>query len=298
MFDLRYHIASLAAVFLALVVGILVGVGITSQGVISTSERKLFNERISELRRQRDSARQHASDLARSQRLSQSFVKKGYPALMAGRLASTRVAVLFVGTVDGGLRSEIDETLSDGDAPAVVRLRALRVPLDVTAIEEILASSPALARYAGERELGALGAALADEFVVGGKTPLWIALTNQLVEERSGSAAGRVDGVVVVRSAPPQSGGTARLLAGLYGEMAALGLPVVGVEEADAGSSAIETWRKHGFSSVDDLDTTAGRLALAVVLAQGQSGHYGVKPTADDLLPPIDPVQTTSPAGG
>ena len=39
MFDLRYHVASLAAVFLALVVGILIGVGLTTQGVISTSER-------------------------------------------------------------------------------------------------------------------------------------------------------------------------------------------------------------------------------------------------------------------
>ena len=29
MFDLRYHVASLAAVFLALVIGILVGVGIS-----------------------------------------------------------------------------------------------------------------------------------------------------------------------------------------------------------------------------------------------------------------------------
>lgn len=300
MFDLRYHIASLAAVFLALVVGILVGVGITSQGVISTSERKLLNERIAERTHERDAARQRAQDLARSQRVAQAFVQKTYPALMAGRLASTRVGVLFVGSVDGGLRSEIDETLVDGGAPPVVRLRALRVPLDLPAIEQILNSRRNLARYAGDGQLATLGGALADEFVLGGKTPLWNALTNQLVEERVGSATGGVAAVVVVRSAPPQARGSAKLLAGFYAEMATLGLPVVGVEEQDAEGrrSAIETYRKHGFSSVDDLDTTPGRLALAVLLANGQPGHYGVKPTADDVLPTVEPVQTTTPPSG
>ena len=33
MFDFRYHVASLVAVFLALVIGILVGVGIADRGV-------------------------------------------------------------------------------------------------------------------------------------------------------------------------------------------------------------------------------------------------------------------------
>jgi hypothetical protein len=290
MFDLRYHVASLAAVFLALVVGILVGVGLTSQGVISTSERKVLNERIAELRRQRDSARQQTSDLVRAQRLAQAFVKKSYPPLMAGRLAGTRVAILFVGSVDGGIRSEIDETLADGDSSGPVRLRAVKVPMEVAAVNRILAGRRALARYVGQP--GRLGAVLADELVLGGKTPLWNALIRQLVEERSGSAREPVDAVVVDRSAAPQVRGTARFLSGLYDELVRLGVPVVGVEDADAAPSAVETYRKHGLSSVDDLDTTAGRLSLAVLLAGGQPGHYGLKRSADDLLPPIQPVQT------
>ena len=38
MFDLRYHVASLAAVFLALVIGILVGVGISDQGLVDSAK--------------------------------------------------------------------------------------------------------------------------------------------------------------------------------------------------------------------------------------------------------------------
>jgi copper transport outer membrane protein MctB len=297
MFDLRYHVASLAAVFLALVIGILVGVGISSQGVISTNERDVLNERIAELKRQRDSARQRATELAGAQRVAQTFVERSYPPLMSGRLAKVRVAVLFVGSVDGGLRSEIDQTLADAGSSGATRLRALKVPLDVRAVDRVLASRRPFARYVGDRHLDDLGKALATELVAGGKTPLWNALTSQLVEERSGGAREPIDAVVVVRSARAQQHGTARFLSGLYTGLARSDAPTVGIEDISTAASAVETYRKHGLSSVDDLDTRAGRLALAVLLAGGEAGHYGVKPSADDLLPPVEPVAGTTTSG-
>jgi len=50
MFDLRYHVASLAAVFLALVIGILVGVGIADRGYVDKAQRGLLEQRIAKLR--------------------------------------------------------------------------------------------------------------------------------------------------------------------------------------------------------------------------------------------------------
>ena len=41
MFDLRYHVASLAAVFFALVIGILVGVALASHGLGNTERDRL-----------------------------------------------------------------------------------------------------------------------------------------------------------------------------------------------------------------------------------------------------------------
>ena len=57
MFDLRYHVASLTAVFVALVVGILVGVGLSGKGFVNDAERANLNNQIADLRRERDSAR-------------------------------------------------------------------------------------------------------------------------------------------------------------------------------------------------------------------------------------------------
>ena len=51
MFDLRYHVASLAAVFIALIIGILVGVGLSGSGVNKADLRLARLQRDSAARR-------------------------------------------------------------------------------------------------------------------------------------------------------------------------------------------------------------------------------------------------------
>src|SRR5919204_326858 len=132
MFDLRYHVASLAAVFLALIIGIVVGVGISGKGFVSDSERSLFNERIADLKSQLDSANLRGAELSRSQRAAQAFVADAYPALMEGRMAGRRVALVFVGHQDGRMRSLVEQALADADGRPPLRTRALKLPIDLS----------------------------------------------------------------------------------------------------------------------------------------------------------------------
>jgi hypothetical protein len=94
-----------------------------------------------------------------------------------------------------------------------------------------------------------------------------------------------VEGVVVARTVDPQAGDTARFLRGLYEGFADTGAPAVGVEKTSDEPSAIEVFDRAGLSSVDNVETQAGRLALALLLAGGEPGHYGVKETAQEPLP-------------
>ena len=65
MFDLRYHVASLAAVFLMLVVGILIGVGISGRGFVDDVERNNFEREIAGLKEDVDAANATAARLGR-----------------------------------------------------------------------------------------------------------------------------------------------------------------------------------------------------------------------------------------
>ena len=291
MFDLRYHVASLAAVFLALIIGIVVGVGISGKGFVSDSERKVLNLQISDLKSRLDSANRRGSELARAQRAAQTFVADAYPALMDGRMTGRRVAVVFVGHEDSRVRSLVEQALDDAGGDPPLRTRALKLPIDLPTLRHALAKRPALAALATRRQIGDLGRRLGKGLVVGGDNVLWQLLSPQLIEERSGNDKPPVDSVVVARSVAPQAGPTARFLAGFYAGLASAGVPAVGVERTNASTSAVRAFAKQELSTVDDLDTEAGRLALVLLLGGGTPGQYGVKQSAEDgVLPEILPI--------
>jgi len=291
MFDLRYHVASLAAVFLALIIGIVVGVGISGKGFVSDSERSLFNERIADLKSRLDSATKRGTDLTRTQRAAQAFVEGAYPVVMGERLVGSRTALVFAGPVDDRVGSLVEQTLDDAGASPPLRVRALKLPIDVPALRRALKGHPVLAALATQRNIGELGRRLGTDLVAGGNSPLWQSLAPSLVEERSGNDAPPVDGVVVSRSAKPQAGATARFLAGFYDGLASQGVPAVGVEVTRPRATAVDVFAKHDLATVDDIDSQAGRLALALLLSGATPGQYGVKKSAHDgVLPQIPPV--------
>jgi hypothetical protein len=297
VFDLRYHAASLAAVFLALIIGILVGVGITRGGFVSSAERGALNAQVADLRGQRDTARQQIIELEQEEQANQDFVEATYPALMADRLRDKKIVLVSVGAMDPAVRTHVIQALRDAGAPYPVRIRSLKVPVDDRALDAAMGGHPALAQYRGSDRLPDLGKELATELVTGGKTPLWDSLSAELVEERVGGSRTPADGVVVARSVKAQKDGTARFLQGLYSGLAGAGVPAVGVEVSGAVNSAIPAFERSSLSTVDSIENTPGRLALALLLAGGQAGNYGVETTATDGVLPLVPAQTTTTGG-
>jgi Copper transport outer membrane protein, MctB len=283
MFDLRYHVASLAAVFVALLIGILVGVGLT--GKVDDAEKAELRRQIEVKDDQLQAARDNEANAEREDEAATKLVEHGYPLLMNERLAGKRIGLLFIGSTDQDLRSAVATALEDAGARNLTRVRAVKVPIDAGRLDGTLRGAPALARYAGDDNLQELGHALAQEFVQGGDTPAWDALTTHLVVDQSGTGGPPLDGVVVARTAKPQKDETAAFLTGLYVGLADAGPPAVGVEATDDRTSAVRVFDRADLSTVDNVDTPAGRLALVLVLAGGEGGNYGVKETAQDVLP-------------
>jgi Copper transport outer membrane protein, MctB len=294
VFDLRYHVASLAAVFLMLVVGILIGVGISGRGFVDDAERNNFERQIAGLKEDVDAAKADADDFERRQQAAQEFVESAYPALAAKRLDGKNVAILVLGPVDPSV-SAIERAVEEDADGRVSRMRALELPLRLESVEAALSDRPELGGYVGDDQLGNLGRDLGRELAAGGETPLWDALEGELVEVREGGLADPVDGVIVMRTAEPQAGESSRFLAGIYQGLGSAGVPVVGVEPTRVEQSAIPAFQRHRLSTVDGIDTPAGALAVLLVLADlDAAGDYGVRDTADRILPPIEPLAAPS----
>lgn len=309
MFTWRYHVASLAAVFLALAVGILLGVAVS--GKVSDATEALNADERDRLRQELEQVQDRADLSDRRRASAEALVETAYPALMDSRLEDRRFAIVFLGPVQGDVRSALGRTLADAGSGPPVRLIALDTPIDPEELDEKLAGNELLAAYADNGEdFGSLGEALGHELIEGGETPLWGALSADLVEERSGSSSLPADGAIVVRSwtAPPSDNvdeaqsarSTGTLLDGLLEGVKDTGFPVVGVETSVlfGEDSQIDLYRQQGISSVDNIDALAGRLALALLLAGGQPGHYGLKDSATDgVTPPIEPLPAEASGG-
>jgi Copper transport outer membrane protein, MctB len=291
MFDLRYHLASLTAVFVALVLGILIGIGLSTTDTVRESDLQNLEAHIARLERERDAANARAAQLALLQKDTATFIEEAYPALIHDRLAGKRFALVFAGSIDERIRVSVERTLADGGAEGLARVRALELPLDTRMATRVLGGGAPFQEYEGDDDLGALGQDLAFELVEGGETPLWDAVSGQLVEEQEGGFRHAVDGVIVARTAEPQRGATTQFLAGFYRGLASTDRPAVGVETSSTRPSALESFSRRELSTIDHLDLQLGRLALALLLAGGEEGEYGLR-GEDGILPlPIQPIE-------
>ena len=113
MLNLRYHVVSLVAVFLALGIGVIVGVTVINKGIVDQLKKRLDSVEASDRKTRKDNDR-----LATQLRTWDRFIEQGRPDLLAGQLKG--VPVLLVG-VDGIDRKPVADLRSQVvDAGATV----------------------------------------------------------------------------------------------------------------------------------------------------------------------------------
>jgi hypothetical protein len=283
MLNFRYHALSLVAVFLSLVIGLLLGVAIGDKGLVSSAEKDVrasLRDDVREAQGQRDDARAQLQE-------RQQFEVDAYPALVGGRLAGRRIALIELGGPSDRMWNLTKEALQ-GSGARLSSVSVIREPLQL----EELAAAARGTRYeqlAQEPDLvHPFGTRVGLQFTHGGR--LLRLVRRDLLLQGSGALNG-ADGVVIVRNTPQLDGEDADAVDafedGLVRGLRAQDIPVVGVETTDAESSQIEWFKDHELSSVDDLDDPIGRAAVVFALA-GERGSFGVKATADGgRLPPL-----------
>jgi hypothetical protein len=289
-------------VFVALAVGIVVGVAIAGGGNLEEATQDI---RVPDLEQRLEAAQARADDLEGSQESLRRLVDELYEPIVAGQLAGLDIGMIFLGADDGGIRDDIADTLDAAGQPFAATVTALDLPVDFAAVEELLRTDPELAAYGGEQNLGMLGEALGRELASGGEMPVWSTLEPALAAESLGSVSEPLDAMVVVRSWHPAEGTgpveaerddqTEALIAGIVGGLGdTLGVTTVGVaglEEADEPSS-VDFFKQVGISTVADVGSPAGRVGLVLLLAGGEPGHYG--PGEERITPPIELPATST----
>ena len=316
MINLRYHIVSLVAVFLALGLGIVMGSTVIDRVTVDA-----LNSNLDDVRRSvgtiRDENGRLQGQLKDQTEQSRDFAETTRDQLLSGHLRGVPVMIVAVAGIDRGPVDELRQALvgaqatlqgtiwftskmrlvSDGD------VRALATALDLPVDRPEVVRRQALARVATAREAAStdtspLAALQGAGFLTyegpppssttTSSTPPTLAslpLPNTRYLVVSGAGADVGDDVVAVPLVQAYAQASGRVVAAESGEDTDGGRAVfVGLLRGDVISSRLST--------VDNLESPMGQTATVLALEDlgvPRYGHYGVGPGAQRVVPAQTP---------
>ncbi|HEY2142539.1 MAG TPA: copper transporter [Solirubrobacteraceae bacterium] len=288
MFDYRYHALSLAAVLLALAVGVVVGVAIGDSNLVSSAKNGIVHDLRSEV----SGAQRQAGQLRVQLASEEAFANDLYPIAVHGLLGARSIGLVFL----GGSSDQVNGLVRDAVTQAggsLATVAAVREPLDLTGLSRQAAGTHYAALDTTPSLVKKFGMLAGRQLVSGGQLvnkELLSRVRGRLLSAFDGQL-GRLAGLVVMRAeptgmSPEQVQATGDFESGLLAGAVAGGVPAVGVELSNTEPSQVPWYQSQDISSIDDLDSSAGKAALVYALT-GSHGTYGSKPTADSLLPNV-----------
>lgn len=277
MFDIRYHIASLVAVFLALAIGIILGTVIVDKGIMVDQQKAL----VEKLEKDFEKLRTENAKLALEGKHYEQYARESFLPLIKDRLLGKNVAVIVTSTVDDSVKNSVFETLKR--AGATYSCITINQPWsfeDKKVLDKItLHIQGVQAPTVRERVL----IKLADYYTMPPGD-------NKLLIDFSTAELIRID---VMPTAQPSA---ALIIGGSDGKNLVSDvdlvlidrlkskLRIVGTETVLRKTSYMNAYQRAGIPTVDDIDEKIGQISAIFALA-GADGNFGIKPTANQLVP-------------
>jgi len=291
LIDVRYHIYSLAAVFFALALGIVIGTSFAKRSPSTGSERRTilsYENSMRVLKREVENAHEGVTRQEQLVQCGEEFGRAVLPSLVKDKLAWRSVAIVQTGDYNdltGTVKSALElagarvATVTDisrdfpfddyGKVSMALRNCGVIPPDDSKKAREKLFNVLAEALRAGKysyliSKLEASGVAkFTGDYNQFSRLRL-VVLVGGAATDRANSAD-QVDSELLARLARPD-------------------VTVVGCETRGAASSYVPAWHKMGIATVDNADSAIGQVALIYAL-NGENAKFGIKETADRLIP-------------
>ncbi len=289
MIDIRYHIASIVAVFVALGLGILIGSTIVGDNLLVDQQKKMIERLDEQFSVVKERETEMAADSEYKEQIIanyENYSQAVLPLTVDGRLEEYKVAIVITG--DTELPAGMVNALSIAGAQVVSKTVLLSNMQLYDETAKKVAEFYGLEENAGRGEMRKVIAESVARVILNQGDPAVIEFLQQNgLVKFSGANDVPVDGVILV-------GGTnsfenffasdfdQNLIQGLSGAE----LRIFGVEGVNVNYSYMGIYQENNISTIDNIDRSPGQVSLVLAM-EGESGDYGVKPTAKKFMPTI-----------
>jgi len=286
MIDYKYHVASLVAVFLALGIGILVGSTLLGNSALVDYQKQVTNRLENQLQSLRDTnenVKARANTLETDANMHKQFEKQVLPILAAGKLAGKNFAIVELNNF--GYPPELSEAIKSagGYVSSVTSVNAIT---DEKQLIGTLQQDLAWPIKNNDELYQRLGGEIVNSIATGGNQTVTGYLAEKELLKTSGEYGVPVAGIIIIGGSYTEENRKLQIDIAIIDSASEFNIPMVGVEETDVIFSSMKEYQRKHISTVDNIDAVPGQIAMVFALS-GQPGHYGIKSTAQKLIPDL-----------
>ena len=277
-FNLKYHIASLIAVFLSLGLGMLIGTTVPLNDTLNSKHQQLtasLEMHLTYLKQSNEQLVSQIKVLEDNQKIQHSFENYVLPILVENKLEGKTIAIIGTsGKPTDYLQNLLiasganihSSTVFNDNSINLYNKEELRFKRKKTFTENIAETVSEALLKNNYKTLTALSELGIINFSYGDEKPLDIVVI-------TGGSYNEMENNISNLDYP--------IIDYFFNN----NILVFGVEESSVTYSYIKDYQKKKIPTVDNIDTIPGQVSLVFSLADNNYGQYGVKPTAQMLMP-------------
>ena len=289
--NIKYMVVTIIAIFLALGIGILIGVQLESQDIIFQQQESLIEkmeQKFDEMSKVNTDLKMDLKNNADIIGRYESYIKNVFPDYIKGKLEGKNVAIM-----------ETSDDYSYNFLRQSLRFSGANIISITIESDKIMAMSPEekdeLLDYFSREDISGeiqdINSLIVDIFAS--------ALTrNENLEDiyflqekgyidTNGDFSAPADYVVLAGGSREDIKKANIIDIPLIRAFKKSSTPVIGVEAHDVAKSYMEIYKKQKISTVDNIDSIIGQTSMVLII-NGAEGNYGIKESATSLMPMID----------
>lgn len=290
MLSMRYLIVSLASVFLALGIGIFIGFMFDGQEIFLNQQETLISEleyKFGEIRE--DNEELHNTIELKNKQIKhyENFTNNVFPKLIEAKLKDMKVAIIE--TNDDYIYNDINSTIlkAGGSVSSTTYIKKEFILEEQEKIDEVYNYfiTEKQMNISKDNLLNFISEYVVISIIENDIDTLQFLREKEMIELK-GNYMENVDCFIIAGGSTIEELGemVETIDIPIIKSIKQYNIPIVGVEQSNVNYSYIDVYKRQKISTIDNVDTMMGQYSIVEVL-QGNYGNYGIKPSADRLIP-------------
>lgn len=291
MTNIKYYVVTIVSIFLALGVGIYIGFMLDAQDILITQRNDIVSQleqRFDYLKEENEKLKNDIKKLEATKMQYERFAKTTFPDIVKNKLTDVKVAIIE--TNDDYIYSGIEQAIETSGG----------IVTSITTINDSLINDSKLIEMVNEQlistqqgnndnlnlQIENIIYTITDAIIYGDNYEIIRFLSENEIIDILGDYSIPIDYLIIAGGGKDNDNRVNLIDENIIAKTKNNNIPIVGVEKITVNYSYIDIYKNNRISTVDNVDTIIGKVALIMSMS-GNPGNYGVKPSAEELLPNI-----------